>query len=57
MWYDIMKTMPTEINAELKAKVRKIYGCDDNVSHYLIKSAGSVEFTPKNSAKSLTKSK
>jgi hypothetical protein len=41
--------MPTEIKAELKERVRKIYGCNDNVSNYLIKSGGSVEFTPKKS--------
>lgn len=42
-----MSKMPSKIEAELKERVRRIYGCNDNVAHYLIKSGGSVEFTPK----------
>lgn len=36
-----------EDDAELKKKVRDVYDCKENVLRYLIKSNGSVEFTPK----------
>ena len=38
-------TSPDE--QSLKVKARSIYGCTENVVRYIIKSNGSVEYTPK----------
>ena len=43
-------------NSDLEKKVMKAYGCEEtNVLNYLIKSKGSVEFTPKKNNRTLTK--
>jgi len=39
--------MTSQDEQDLKAKARDIYGCKENVVRYIIKSNGSVEYTPK----------
>lgn len=41
--------------ANLKKKVREIYDCKENVLNYIVKSNGSVEYTPKNKISSIFK--
>ena len=39
--------MTTPDEQALKVKARNIYGCTENVVRYIIKSNGSVEYSPK----------
>ena len=36
----------------LKDKARAAYACKENVMHYMLKSSGSVEFSPKRASSS-----
>ena len=37
----------SQTNSKLKEKIDNIYGCDENILNYLIKSDGSFDYTPK----------